>query len=103
MTEEYDLEKDTLEKLRASREFRDKFIKIESGPITYKGFWRGPSAIKDKMEAEGRAVRCIDCLERKKCSHVRVNKFDLKPCKDFKVDLLKQSNLMDKKRKEKKS
>lgn len=66
----------------------------------YGGFWCKPLGLRKKMEIqskEGRTVRCIDCIKRKKCPHLRSNKYTRKPCKDYVVDLAKQSRLMNQK------
>jgi len=74
-------------------------------PHRYNGFWSKPVGLRKKMELqgkEGRAVRCIDCIKRKKdCSHLRSNKYARKPCKDYVTDLAKQSRLINQKIQEK--
>ena len=55
------------------------------------------ASVKKEMETDGRLVRCMDCIDRKKCPIVRVNKYISKPCKKFVVNLKKQSNVLRKK------
>jgi len=42
----------------------------------------------------GPMVRCIDCVERKKCKRIsrNVNKYKKRECRYFVIDLVKQSN-----------
>jgi hypothetical protein len=39
----------------------------------------------------GPAVRCIDCMKRKQCKRVRINKYAKKPCEDFDEDLAREA------------
>jgi len=59
----------------------------------YRGYHRKKrmSEIKKDLEATGRPVRCIDCVSRKKCPMLRVNKYASKPCNKFVTDLAKQA------------
>lgn len=69
--------------------------------IQYKGHYRNLklNRMKVDMETEGKAVRCIDCVDRKKCPTIRVNKYAKRPCKKFCIDLNKQAKTMEEKRK----
>jgi len=38
-------------------------------------------------------VRCRDCIHRKKCKFVRIDKNKMKPCEGFSLDLNRASNV----------
>lgn len=65
----------------------------------YKGYHRRKkmNEIKKDMETEMRPVRCIDCISRKKCPILRNNKYTLKPCNKFVIDLAKQARILERK------
>ena len=65
----------------------------------YHGYHRKKklSEVKKSMETEGKPVRCIDCIIRKKCPMLRTNKYALRPCSKFVIDLARQSRKLEKK------
>lgn len=81
----------------------EKYSLLRIKKQQYHGFWSKPVGLRRKMEIQGqkgRAVRCIDCIKRKDCQRVRTNKYARKPCKDYVVDLQKQSRVINQKIKE---
>ena len=46
---------------------------------------------KVKVPITGPLVRCIDCMIRKECDRVRVNKYAKRPCKDYDEDLEREA------------
>ena len=50
------------------------------------------AAKKEAVVALGAPVRCIDCVGRKTCGFVRINKYKSKPCTKYFADLGKQSH-----------
>lgn len=68
--------------------------------IIYKGYWIKPIGQRKKMnirDKDGRAVRCIDCVNRKNCNYLRVNKYERKPCNYYVSDLSKQARIVQQK------
>jgi len=77
---------------------------VRLGKQEYEGIWSSPGGVKRKMQIKdknGQTVRCADCYKRKKCSHIRVNKYARKPCKDYMADLYKESNKIRERQKSK--
>ena len=91
----------SLHEEKCSKDFEQYKFKMRKQQ--YAGFWSKPIGLRKKMEIQnmkGRGVRCIDCVKRKDCNHLRTNKHTRKPCKDYVVDLAKQSRLINQKIKE---